>query len=725
MRERSVARVLGVLAAVALVAFVMPTSANHTQSDTGKSIVFDHKTGNQYWVEVVIGGTDASKVTKVEAQTGAPMASVWHVLEKKSWGAYAASWGIGQDINIRFRATFTDGTQAVSCYFQHPTGVERCTFPQPLGTWRSSAVGDVGNGFGNEAAVADVDFDDDSEVLVAADDGVFMFNKTPAGWQRTTVIEEEPFNYNMDVQDFELIAIGSTDRDDIPEVYTVGRYYNGDMTFDRLMWHHFNYFDRVWSSDVVWDFRGVSDILMADLNDDGKQELIAITDNGRQSIAYSVYREPGQFYFTEIARLANEDWSMGYAATADADRDLDDELYIQYNVYPFDTGILRVDWHGTAYVQDSIFQGHIDQERRGLAAGDGDNDGLDELYLLTSGFFPQDPTYLHRFSPRTDGWAHQVLPMGKGGQASLVLGDGNSDGFNELYAATAEGQLAQAMWVNSAWSMRAVHQFGNGDTLRSIVLGDVDGDGKGETYGIHYDGQPTTCCPPNYPVVHVSKLAPVGGGTTTTTTTSSTSTSGGAFDATFTGVRGNEWWVQASVSGNQAIAKVDVRLNGGAWQPVAKQSWGWGSSYHIVQGTTVQLRATSTSGATDLSSCYRWIPPSNTDATVVSCGGSTTTTTSSTTTTVTDPAFDAQFSGVKGNDWWVQVQVTGNYAVNGVDARVNCGSYHALTKQSWGGWAASFNIPAGSKVTFRATSSYGTDSSGGYVWPNATPTSGC
>jgi hypothetical protein len=184
-------------------------------------------------------------------------------------------------------------------------------------------------------------------------------------------------------------------------------------------------------------------------------------------------------------------------------------------------------------------------------------------------------------------------------------------------------------------------------------------------------------------------------------------------------VRGNEWWVQANVATNgPAVASVDVRLHNGVWgnfMPVTKQSWGWGSSYHIVQGTIVQLRATSTGGATDLSSCRQWIPPSNADATIVPCPGG------STTTTSTGPVgtFTASFTPkAVGNDWWVETDVTSNQPLAGVDAKVNGGAWTPLTKQSWGSWAKSMNAPNGSTVTFRATSLAGEQvTSQAYVWP--------
>lgn len=206
--------------------------------------------------------------------------------------------------------------------------------------------------------------------------------------------------------------------------------------------------------------------------------------------------------------------------------------------------------------------------------------------------------------------------------------------------------------------------------------------------------------------------------TTATTTSSTTTTSGTGFAPQFTGFRGNEWWVQANVGTTaHCVAKVDVRSNGGAWMPLKKQSWGptaWAGSYHFPQGSILQMRATACDGQTDLSSCRQWIPPSGQDAQIVNCPGT------------QPPRFDATFSGVKGNNWWVQASVAGNEPIASVVARVDCApQWRPLTKQSYG-WSASFHIPSGAKVDFMATSADGdVDASGGYTWTAATPTTGC
>lgn len=199
------------------------------------------------------------------------------------------------------------------------------------------------------------------------------------------------------------------------------------------------------------------------------------------------------------------------------------------------------------------------------------------------------------------------------------------------------------------------------------------------------------------------------------------------FDATFTLVTGNEWWVQTQVTPNagHAIDHVEVTFGGGDWRPLRLQSWGvreYAASYHIPDGNLVQFRASDTNGLSDLSGCYRWIPPQGNQgetATEVPCASH-------------PPPLQASWSHVQGNNWWVEGVLTSNEPVYSVFLTIDCStttdpadmSYNA----AWGKWVlGNTYIPSGAKVTFTANGgNSGTQAnSGGYVWPSATPTSGC
>lgn len=169
---------------------------------------------------------------------------------------------------------------------------------------------------------------------------------------------------------------------------------------------------------------------------------------------------------------------------------------------------------------------------------------------------------------------------------------------------------------------------------------------------------------------------------------------------------GNEWWVEAAVTGADAgrLAKVEARDSFGAWVALVHEPWGtWGGSFHIEPGHLVQFRGTLTDG-TSATSCA-FLHPSGTPA----CG------------TPLEPAFTATFAPKPGNNWWVETLVNGSQTVASVSASVNGGAPVLLAKTSWGSWAKSFYVPTGATVRFAATSTAGaTVRSANYSWPAAT-----
>ncbi len=206
--------------------------------------------------------------------------------------------------------------------------------------------------------------------------------------------------------------------------------------------------------------------------------------------------------------------------------------------------------------------------------------------------------------------------------------------------------------------------------------------------------------------------------TTSVQPTPTTSTPPTGFDAGFAvSPNVNEWWIEVAVSANEAITNVDARVNGGAWQPLTLRSWGsWAESFNAPRNSIVEFRATSSTGAQDLSERYCWM---------TTCSPTPTTTTVPPPPTTTSPpsTFDANFfPKAVGNDWWVEVDVTASgHTIATVEAQVNGGTWRTLDKTSWGSWAKSFNVPNGSQITFRATNTAGaTDLSTPVTWSETT-----
>ena len=166
-------------------------------------------------------------------------------------------------------------------------------------------------------------------------------------------------------------------------------------------------------------------------------------------------------------------------------------------------------------------------------------------------------------------------------------------------------------------------------------------------------------------------------GTTSTSTPPATHSSD-----VFSGVTGNNWWIQAKVA--KSPTKVETRVNGGPWVNMPWHSWGaWAVSTHAPTGSVVELRATYGDGSTARTS-HTW----------------------SSTGPTSQSSFSATFSGVKVQEWWVQTSVQSTEPVAKVEARVNGGSWIGLDAKSYG-WAKSIKVPSGAKVEFRATSTSG------------------
>lgn len=109
------------------------------------------------------------------------------------------------------------------------------------------------------------------------------------------------------------------------------------------------------------------------------------------------------------------------------------------------------------------------------------------------------------------------------------------------------------------------------------------------------------------------------GSTATTTSTSSTSsapasTSGTstATTATFTAsfsprAIGNDWWVETALTASKPVAKVEAKVNSGAWTALPRTDWGtYAKSLNAPNGSVVTFRATDASGATATSAGYTW-----------------------------------------------------------------------------------------------------------------------
>ncbi len=80
------------------------------------------------------------------------------------------------------------------------------------------------------------------------------------------------------------------------------------------------------------------------------------------------------------------------------------------------------------------------------------------------------------------------------------------------------------------------------------------------------------------------------------------------FTATFAPkTQGNKWWIETNVDATAPLAKVDARINGGAWNTMDETQWNsYSTSTKLSKGSVVEFRATSTSGQTAISGAITW-----------------------------------------------------------------------------------------------------------------------
>ncbi|HEX2021821.1 MAG TPA: VCBS repeat-containing protein, partial [Candidatus Thermoplasmatota archaeon] len=294
----------------------------------------------------------------------------------------------------------------------------------------------------------------------------------------------------------------------------------------------------------------------------------------------------------------------------------------------------------------------------------------------------------------------------------LAVADVDNDGRMEVLAIGRNGGDDGVWYLDARTGAKEAHVSSGGWTaLRAPVVGDLDGSGRISWALPIHDGARgggfrfyQTDAPCRVAFGGWMNPKPCGGSTTEPPPPPPPT---GDFTATFSTNGGNEWWIAAKVSASRPLAGVDARVNGGAWQPLTFRSWGeWAGSYRAPEGAAVQFRARDSGGAEALSGCYRWVSGAPTACSGGAGGGTT--------------GFSATFRNPRGNEWWIEVDVSSTSSLAGVDARVNGGAWTALEKKSWGSWAKSMPAPTGSTVEFRARGASGGEAvSAPYRWPPA------
>jgi len=279
-----------------------------------------------------------------------------------------------------------------------------------------------------QIVVADIDGDSNQEVIVSIMDGPWG----ATGSSRLMIFELDNNDYTNPnwVVEYEdniwtnwsgyNISVGDLDQDGLMEIYIIGYEYYHIIVYESTGENNYEYQTDFYVSENTYD-RGNQSIIITDINNDGANELFAVT-SGTNTLDGGTLLTPGYFYAVsgtdDISQLSfdNFNYFTSYSgglrqiSQGDADGDGNPNLYIagHYNEAVYDWEFIGDDPLGvTSYTEHVIFlddttddfttTGDATEQDQGkvrvakLFPGDIDNDGNGDLIFTSASFAVDKP----------------------------------------------------------------------------------------------------------------------------------------------------------------------------------------------------------------------------------------------------------------------------------------------------------------------------------------------
>ena len=317
-----------------------------------------------------------------------------------------------------------------------------------------------------KVAVGDGDNDNSTEVYFSGwDDGhVYRFNYSDGNWNYWDLGKLVSAN---DVRARGML-VGDGDDDGLNEVYVSGVYRDWWwQPWTNRLWR-FSWNGETWDKTDMGASGATSrDIALGDGNNDGRQELYSADATGHV-YEYSKGNEWNVQDIGSVPKFYDEGtgtWvtpAVRGVSVGDADNDGFNEVYAatsDHHVYRFSYDNASATWDlgdvGTGVddgTSDNYYQGFTK-----VVVGDADNDGLMEAYASS---YINATVYRFKWNSTTAAWERtSLVSLGvKENAHDLCIGDGNSDGLNEIYAGTSNKQVYEVFFNDTSgqWESLAV-----------------------------------------------------------------------------------------------------------------------------------------------------------------------------------------------------------------------------------------------------------------------------
>jgi hypothetical protein len=223
--------------------------------------------------------------------------------------------------------------------------------------------------------------------------------------------------------------------------------------------------------------------------------------DGQAEVYFSAREGGGVFQYTYNAASGN--WSVENVATGgfmadavalgDGDDSGDRELYvigIGRGIPQMKMGIFQLFYSAGGWHQDVVSS--VSSQGTELALGDGNNDNRTEVYGACADGHIYMFYKMGSWNSQDIGNASPTQNTSSTSMESVVVGDGDNDGLREVYGSAATGWVYRFGYnpSSSSWSRTDVGQGATGkagSNMASIAIGDVDGDGQNELYGASWN----------------------------------------------------------------------------------------------------------------------------------------------------------------------------------------------------------------------------------------------